>query len=422
MTGLSDIAIAGNTTGLQTLPKLRAVDITPFVHNGQPAIMLRDPLRLSDNYVVLPRSLGPVLLLCDGTHDAAAIRAALLVRYGLPVGVEIVERVIDVLDEAWRLATRRWTEARARGEQAYRQAPFRQPMMAGQSYPADPDQLRDYLNAYLEAAPGVDGLGGAAGRGIASPHIDYTRGGHVYAAVWKRAAVTANEADLVVLLGTDHYGPGDTNERLTLTRQSYATPYGVLPNPVGIVDDLAAVIGEDAAFAGELRNRGEHSLELVAVWLHHMRRGRPVELLPILTGSFGDFVAGQGEPAQDSVLDAFLDTLRQHMAGRRVLVVASGDLSHVGPAFGGLPLDAIDRARIRAADDELIQQMSAGHAEGFFQAIKRERDRNNVCGVSPFYLMMRLLGDAEGVSVAYDQCPADQQNTSLVSVCGMVLG
>jgi hypothetical protein len=28
----------------------------------------------------------------------------------------------------------------------------------------------------------------------------------------------------------------------------------------------------------------------------------------------------------------------------------------------------------------------------------------------------------EGQVVAYDQCPADQRNTSLVSVCGMVFG
>ena len=191
-----------------------------------------------------------------------------------------------------------------------------------------------------------------------------------------------------------------------------------------LVDALAEAIGPDAAFRGELRHRGEHSLELVATWLHHMRGGRPVALLPILTGSFADFIAGRGDPADDAALAAFLATLRQRAwgQGRRVMVVASGDLAHVGPAFGGADVDAAGRVALRQADDELLQQLAAGSAAGFFAAIRRVEDRNNVCGVSPFYLALRLLGDVEGQVVAYDQCPADQRHTSLVSVCGMVFG
>ena len=75
-----------------------------------------------------------------------------------------------------------------------------------------------------------------------------------------------------------------------------------------------------------------------------------------------------------------------------------------------MPIDPKGRARIQAADAELMQQMAEGSADGFFAAIRRERDRNNVCGVSPFYLMLRLLGDVEGQVLAYDQCPADQAN------------
>lgn len=406
-------------TKADSRPKLRPVDITPIMHRGQPALLVRDPLRLSGNYVVLPRQLSPVLMFCDGTRDLGAIRAALIVRFGLPVSSVVVERVIETLDSALLLENERSARAEAEALAAYREAPFRPPMMAGQSYPADPTELRRYLNQFLAAAQSGNGGDPANGRGVASPHIDYPRGGHVYAAVWQRAAAMAKSADLVVLLGTDHYGTG---ERITLTRQSYATPYGVLPNPVEIVDALAEALGPEQVFAGELRNRGEHSLELAAVWLHHMRDGQPVEVLPVLTGSFSDFVEGQGDPDRDPILKTFVTTLREHLMGRRVLIVASGDLSHVGPAFGGLPVDQLGRARIKAADQELIRQLSAGNVEGFFQAIKREGDRNNVCGVAPFYLMLRLLGDVEGMAVAYDQCPADADNTSLVSICGMVFG
>ena len=132
-------------------------------------------------------------------------------------------------------------------------------------------------------------------QGLLSPHIDYARGGEVYAQVWKRAAQAARDAELVILLGTDHYGA----DLLTLTRQNYATPYGVLPTDAALVDRLATAIGAEAAFAGELRHRGEHSLELVAVWLHHMRGGQPVPVAPILTGSFHPFMLNGATPAND---------------------------------------------------------------------------------------------------------------------------
>lgn len=403
-------------------PKLRPVDIQPTVQRGQPALLLRDPLQLSGNYVVLPRELGPALAMLDGTLDVSSLRLAAMVGYGVVYPDDLLAQLVDVLDANCMLDNQRAAEAQARALAAYRAAPFRPPSMAGQSYPAEPGELRRLLDRYLRQ---VDGAGPAAllaaGRGVISPHIDYRRGAPVYAAVWRQAAEMAQAADLVILLGTDHYSTGD---RLTLTRQSYATPYGVLPTDTAIVDALAQTIGPDQAFRGELRHRSEHSLELVAAWLHHMRRGRPVAMVPILTGSFADFIAGRGDPAGDEVLARFLAALRQQAwrDGRRVLVVASGDLAHVGPAFGGPPVDVPGREQVRAADDELMQHLAAGGADGFFAAIRREEDRNNVCGVSPFYLMLRLLGDVEGQIAAYDQCPADQRDTSLVSVCGMVFG
>jgi hypothetical protein len=403
-------------------PKLRLIDIQPTVQRGQPALLLRDPLQLSGNYMVLPYEFGPALAMLDGTLDLPGLSLAVMAGYGLVYPDGLLQHLVDALDDNLMLENERAAEAHDRALAAYRAAPFRPANMAGQSYPAEPAELRHLFDRYLGQVNGAHRAAPpAAGRGVISPHIDYHRGGPVYAAVWQQAAAMAQAADLVILLGTDHYSLGD---RLTLTRQSYATPYGVLPTNTAIVDALAAAVGPDQAYRGELRHRGEHSLELVATWLHHMRRGRPVEMVPILTGSFADFIAGRGAPADDPLLAAFLATLKQQAwrAGRQVLVIASGDLAHVGPAFGGPKIDAAGRSRIQAADDDLLQQLAAGSAEGFFAAIRREQDQNNVCGVSPFYLMLRVLGDVEGQIVAYDQCPADQRNTSLVSVCGMVFG
>jgi len=130
------------------------------------------------------------------------------------------------------------------GLAAYRAAPFRPPALAGGSYPENPADLYLLLQNYLEAA--VSTPDPACQRGLLSPHIDYPRGGPVYAEVWKRASPLIQAADVVVVLGTDHFGG---HNPITLTRQHYATPYGVLPTEQTIVDHLAAALGEQAAFA-----------------------------------------------------------------------------------------------------------------------------------------------------------------------------
>ena len=207
---------------------------------------------------------------------------------------------------------------------------------------------------------------------------------------------------------------------MTLTRQHYATPFGILPTAGGVVDALAKAFGKEQSFSGELRHRGEHSIELAATWLHHIRGGQPCELVPILCGTFERFFGNKQNPEDDPSIDQLLNTLRSATAGQQIIVVAAGDLSHVGPAFGGRPLDLVGRARLQSADEELLQLMCAGDAQGFFDAIGSVNDANNVCGAVPIYFTVRFLDPVKGEPIAYDRCPADEQGTSLVSICGVV--
>jgi AmmeMemoRadiSam system protein B len=399
-------------------PKLRSIDVRPFYQNGKPCFLLRDPLQLTEQAVIIPQPLGAVLALCDGTRDSKALSISLGIRYGLRVGPEVIEQLITAFDEALLLDNERFARALEQALNEYRQAPFRPPSSAGRSYPNDADDLRSMLRSYLDDVDERGGeMDGGDVRGFVSPHIDYVRGGPVYAQVWKRAEPALRAADLVVLLGTDHQGEYGV---FNLTRQHYATPFGVLPVARDVMDRLAHAVGQEAAFANELYHRVEHSIELAAVWLHYIRQERACEIVPVLCGSFGHFVNGEGEPSADPTVNALVDTLRQELEGRQALVVAAADLAHVGPAFGGRQLDFAGRARVKAVDDELVEQMCAGDAEGFFAKIKRDGDRYNVCGLSPIYLALRVLGPTHGERAAYDCCPADEHGTSIVSICGIL--
>ncbi|MCA9928871.1 MAG: AmmeMemoRadiSam system protein B, partial [Anaerolineales bacterium] len=254
------------------------------------------------------------------------------------------------------------------------------------------------------------------------PHIDYQRGGPVYAKVWQRAKTAVLDADLILIFGTDHNGGPGT---FTLTRLPYTTPYGELPTDVAIIDAIADAIGPEAAYAEELHHRQEHSVELSAVWLHHIYHEAgvvPKPMIPILVGSFHHFVSNGSHPAQDETLMTAIEVLKRETAAKKVLAVASVDFAHVGPNFGdNFPMDTQRRDALRQTDDLLVQSIIRGDATGFYDQIAAVENKNRICGFSPIYLMLRYLGTTEGVQVAYDQCSADEENASLVSIAGILL-
>jgi len=383
-------------------------------------LLLRDPLQLSDSAIAVPRTLGPLLALMDGTRDEGALEAALQVRYGLRLAPGLLGRLITDLDASFLLQDERFRAAKSEALQAYRQAPHRPMTVDGSSFARDGASVAARLQAMIDALPSmpVSQMAGNT-RGVISPHIDYDRGGPVYAEVWTAAAEAAAQAELVILFGTDHFG---SDRSLTLTRQSYETPWGVLPTDSALVDVLAEAIGVEDAYAEELHHRREHSIELVAVWLHHVRHGRSVPVVPILCGSFAAFIAGDGDPATHETYKLALNVLREAMDTRCTLVVAAADLAHMGPAFGDAHcLDSIRRAQLRRADERLLSAVFSGDAQAFFDQLKAERDRRHVCGLPPIYLLLRLLDGARGEAAGYSLCPADSQGHSYVSIAGAIL-
>jgi AmmeMemoRadiSam system protein B len=403
-------------------PKLRAIEAHLVQHGGQPAILLRDPLRLSDQVFFLRPQLGLLLELCDGTRDESELRAALAVRAGLRLTPTVLEQILAQLDNALLLDNERFAQAYTAALQEFRAAPWRPLGLAGVNYPADPGALGDMLQRYVDSAPDTgQPTDDGPIRGLVSPHIDYQRGGPVYAQVWGKVAEAVREAEIAIIFGTNHLSG---EEGLTLTRQHYATPWGVLPTARHIVDAVAQAMGDEAAFQDELDHSVEHSIELAAIWLHYLlgdRRDSPCELVPILCGLFQRFVTGDNQPRQDFAMSAAIEALRAATTSSRTIVVAAGDLAHVGPAFGdSYPIDFVGRARLTTADQQLMATICTGDAEAFFQAVKEEQDRRRICGLPPIYLTLRYLDGAKGEVSGYMHCPADQRSTSLVSICGIV--
>ena len=63
--------------------------------------------------------------------------------------------------------------------------------------------------------------------------------------------------------------------------------------------------------------------------------------------------------------------LAEAMQGRNDLVVAAGDLAHVGPAFDGSPVRADGQAKLRRADEAILGDMSEGAPKDFSGSLRR---------------------------------------------------
>lgn len=399
-------------------PKLRLLEFKPIVYDGQPFVYLRDSLQLSDKTILIPQPLAPVLVFCDGTRDFAAISAVIALRYGVQISVDVIDGMVEVLDKAFLLENQRFEERQHAALEAYRRAPHRPSCCAGHSYPGELDALMQIFTQAAESRDNLDAY--PKTRALISPHIDYARGAEVYGRVWQAAYQAVQNTEVIVIFGTDHAG----SDLITLTRQNYATPLGILPTDVDMVDALAREMGEEAAFHGELRHASEHSIELAAAWSQyiwlqgHAGHSDFPKIIPILTGDIADPQRAEGAA---QTIDRLVETLRNGLDGRRALYVAAADLSHVGPVFDGAPVDEAAGRVLQAADHEVLSLICDGDAQGFLAAVQRVNNRNNICGVTPIYLALRMVQPSRGTSLAYALCPADEARTSVVSVCGVIL-
>lgn len=393
-------------------PRLRAIPIRPVDYQG-PAWLLNDPLGLSEQGVILPEALGPLLMLFDGNSSIEELHSSFAEHLGAISGPGLLKQLLDAFDNALLLENDSFYQARAAAVSAYRSLPYRPPVFAGKSYPADAFELQHVLNGFL-ANTGELEPGALSSRAIFSPHIDYARGGHIYAQIWKSMTEVVRQTELVIVLATDHY----SSEAITLTQQNYATPYGILPTYRPIVDALAERIGPQQAYAAELYHRGEHSIELVLTWLHHMRNGQPCHVVPILCGSFADYVAG-ADPHANPIFQALIPGLREAVEQHKALIIISGDLAHVGPAFDGPALDQAAEAQLLTDDQRVLESMCSGESQTLLTTMRELENRTNVCGFPPAWIALSVLPGMRGTQHGYARCPADDDNSSAVTIAGI---
>ena len=393
-------------------PKLRYLDIFPLPEQeGRRLFGLRDPEHVSTQVLCLTVEAACALQFLDGSHTLPELQAAYRTQYQVEFPMELLQQLCQVLDDNHFLANERYQAHAEQLVEAFRLADTRPAFHAGVSYDENPAVLKDNLGEFFlePKGPGLPVTGGSEGHlpGIIVPHIDLRIGGASYAWAYKELA-EAQSPELIIVLGTGHSG---LRSLYCLTRKSFVTPLGEVPVDTDFVDRLTAESPEDL-FVDELAHRSEHTIEFQLLFIQQLF-GSATPIVPILC-SFS--YATLQRDAGRARIESFIANLAGRMAQdkRRISIVASADLAHVGPRYGDESgFTGTDLEGIKMADKEMLTHVENVDARGFLDYVEREQDRRRICGFSPIYTMLRTMDARVGRVVAHDHGEMDE----LGSVC-----
>ena len=219
----------------------------------------------------------------------------------------------------------------------------RRPAVAGTFYPADPKILSRQVREFLARAPKEAVPGEIIA--LVSPHAGYVYSGQV--AAYAFTLVAGMKFEAVVMVAPSHraYFQGAS----IYNGDGYETPLGLVP----VEKELCRKLKEESEsirFDAQAHSQ-EHSLEVQLPFLQETL-GK-IKLVPILLGD-------QSYRTCESVARAIARTLR----GKKVLLVASTDLSHFHAYDRAVTLDHIILEDLRSLDaKKLAQDLDSGKGE-----------------------------------------------------------
>jgi AmmeMemoRadiSam system protein B len=246
--------------------------------------------------------------------------------------------------------------------------------------------------------------------------MDYARGNVTYAWGFKEV-FEQTAASLFVVIATSHYSP----HRFTLTRKNFKSPLGVVPTDQEFIDRLVRHYG-DGLFDDQLCHYPEHSVELEVVYLQYLYENvRPIRIVPLVVGSFGDCVRSGNDPTSAADIKRMIAALRKAEAEtpEPVCYIISGDLAHIGPKFGdSRPVAEPLLAHSQVQDMALIKALDSADMQAYFRVIAQEQDERRICGLPPTFTLIEAIRPASGKLLHYGRFvhPQGYESVSFASV------
>ncbi len=291
-----------------------------------------------------------------------------------------------------------------------------------------PEKLREAFDQWIAKAlePVEDPSFNALPKAIIAPHLDYWRGWLNYAHVYGRMRVV-DKPDRVVILGTNHFGMGTG---VTACDKGFESPLGTCAYDKDFAELVGGALSDDdreKLFANRYDHEREHSIELHIPWICHVFGGSEGEgpFPKVFAALVHDPLANNGESydGEGLAIDPFVDALKKALsaADGTTLVIASADLSHVGPQFGDQVQllgddDQTKQFRIGVInhDRELVKMLEEAKTDELVTSMAWQQNKTRWCSVGNLVATLRAV-EADKVDLLNYAAAVDQQGSAMVS-------
>ncbi|MFC1742232.1 AmmeMemoRadiSam system protein B [Nanoarchaeota archaeon] len=250
---------------------------------------------------------------------------------------------------------------------------IRKPIVAGQFYPGDKDELLDAIKQSFASEFGPGGLPGKRGSGkvygAVSPHAGYLYSGAGAAWVFKEIGEAAF-ADTYVILGVNHSGA-----QTCACNEDWETPLGTVrcdTEFVGLLEEKGVPVSNEM-------HHMEHSIEVQLPFLQFVSedRAKDLRIVPIM-------IADSKFEKWGQIIKEVIESL-----GRNVVVICSSDFTHYGHSYGFVPFSDDVKTQLYKLDSDAISFITKPNPSSFFDYT--ENTGATICGRHGICTLMWLM-------------------------------
>lgn len=219
------------------------------------------------------------------------------------------------------------------------------------------------------------------------PHAGYEFSGYAAAHTYKKIAENTNP-EIIVILGPNHQG---------FELNASVFPEGYWMTPLGkleVDEEFNKLLLKDKLFVpDEISHSYEHSIEVQAPFIKYIYGEESPKIVPILINTPYNNLKLIKELG-DSLFKAWMKS------GKRILFIASSDLSHVGRGYGFIPFEERGEElskKVKRLDEELIKlliNLKIDEAAKF-----AEEKKLTICGLSAILVLLVVLKNMKGKKI-----------------------
>jgi hypothetical protein len=262
----------------------------------------------------------------------------------------------------------------------------RKPAVAGQFYNEDPDRCLEEVRQCVSARSIDVALPDEIVAAIV-PHAGWLFSGDVAALAFSAIRQVHEQVDTFIIFGAAHRYLG--RNAVVFDRGRWSTPLG----EVEIDEDLAGEIANMDCVTSDVEpHRGEHSIEVQAPFIQHLFP--EARIVPIIVPA-AEFDLRLGTKIAEVILG---------QKDKKIVSVASTDLTHYGPRYGFSPQGTGPEAIRWAKDVNDMDFIRLALAMASHRLLEAAVQRENACGpgaAATAVAVAARLGKTHGILLAH---------------------